>query len=558
MKLRYYQQECVDAIEAYYSEGNTGDVLIALPTGTGKSLVIAGALRQFMQAYLNQRFLVLTHVKELIEQNADKLRQYWPSAPYGIYSAGLNSKDTNYPIIFGGIQSVAKNVAAFGRFDVLFVDEAHLISQSASAVYQKVIAELRAANPFMRVVGLSATCYREGQGSLTDNGMFSKVIVDYTSLNKFNQLLEEGYIGRLVPRCTDLKLDVSGVGMSQGDYTQNKLAEVVDIDEITVAAVRETISLVGNRSYWLFFATSIEHAENIASILNQFGVSAVAVHSKMSKEDRAEAIAGFKSGKYRALVNKDILTTGYDHPELDLIVILRPTQSTSLWVQMLGRGTRPLYANGYALDTVESRLQAIQESDKQDCLVLDFAGNTERLGPINDPVLPRAPSGLGKKGSRDAPVKICPNCKTYTHTSARSCVVCGTDFERTPAIELTASVAPLIRTNEQIIERYKVDQVIYTKHTKKGSDDVCLRVNYVCGIRGFTEYVLLDSETNIVHKARAWFNARSSFFAPTSDTCAPYATATDAALSVVQQLKAPSYVHVNINEKYPRIVSYEW
>lgn len=542
MKLRYYQDEAIDAVPAYYMAGNVGNPLIALPTGTGKSLVIAGALKRYYETWQNQRFIVLTHVKELVEQNANKLFNLWPSAPAGIYSAGLKSRDTALPIIFGGIASVAKNIEAFGRRDLAFVDEAHLLSPNVNTMYQKVFAMLRELNPNLKVVGLTATPYRLGQGLLTDGGLFTDVIYDLTGIEGFNRLLAEGYLAPVRPKRTGVELDVSGVGLNNGEFAAGALEAAVDTDELTYAAVRETVEQGQNRKAWLVFASGIHHAEHVAEMLRKFGVAAAAVHSRMSSAERDEAIADFKTGKLRALVNKDVLTTGFDHPPVDLISMLRPTMSPGLWVQMLGRGTRPF-------------------EGKDDCLVLDFAGNTRRLGPINDPVLPKA---KGKGGGGRVPIKLCQACGTYNHISAKFCEKCGEDLATEDSgIGLTpeASTAELIRTTLPIIETFPVDMVLYARHTKRTDDEDApptMKVTYVCGIRGFSEWHAFDNEGFGGKKARTWWRERSNYEPPRPGLHYPYDTATDAALSATEQLRRPARVRVNVNTQYPRIVGYEW
>ena len=162
----------------------------------------------------------------------------------------------------------------------------------------------------------------------------------------------------------------------------------------------------------------------------------------MTDDDRDSAILGFKSGKYQAIVNYGVLTTGFDFPEIDMIAVLRPTKSSGLWVQMLGRGTRPVYGDNFDLTLRDGRLEAIRNGDAPNCLVLDFARNTERLGPINDPVMPN-PKGKGKGG--EAPVKLCPHCNSYNHASATICSFCGGEMPRTLKFEPTSSNAVLIR-----------------------------------------------------------------------------------------------------------------
>lgn len=390
MQFRDYQDYAIESIFRYFEEGGEGNPVVAMPTGTGKSVVIGGFIQRAFQRYPGQRVMKLTHVKELIEQNFEKLLAIWPTAPAGIFSAGLRRRDAYCPITYAGIATAIKAVETFGHVDLLLIDECHLVSPKADTMYQAFINGLKKVNPYLKVIGFTATHYRMGQGLLIEEGgLFTDVCVDMTTLEAFNWFLAEGYLCPLVPRPTRTELDVEGVEIRQGEYNLKQLQEAVDRDEVTHAALLEALEMGHDRQHWLVFASGVEHAIHVAAMLESLGVSATCVHSKMSDGERDQRLADYKAGKYRAMVNNGILTTGFDFPAIDLIVMLRPTQSPGLWVQMLGRGTRPLYAPGFDLETTEGRLAAIINSPKRNCLVLDFAGNTRRLGPINDPVIPK-------------------------------------------------------------------------------------------------------------------------------------------------------------------------
>ena len=201
MQLRYYQAEAIEAIYAYFSK-KQGNPLVALPTGTGKSVVIGEFIRGVYQRYPNQRVMMLTHVKELIEQNLDKLLTIWPTAPAGVYSAGVGRKESNFPITFAGIASVAKKAEAFGHIDLVLIDEAHLVSADQDTLYQKFLADLKKVNPYLKVIGFTATTYRLGLGSLTNGGVFTDVCYDQTTMEAFNRLVAEGFMAPLIPKRT--------------------------------------------------------------------------------------------------------------------------------------------------------------------------------------------------------------------------------------------------------------------------------------------------------------------------------------------------------------------
>ena len=207
---RPYQVEAVQSMIDYFGE-KTGNPLLAMPMGTGKSLIPPLFIHQAMKWWPNQRFLLLTHVKELIRQNAAKMREVWPTAPLGIYSAGLGKKEGYAPIVFGGIASANNKIQEIGHRDILFIDEAHLVSPTEESMYQKAIAELTEINPHLKVIGLTATPFRMGQGYLTDGGIFTDVCYDITGLAEFNKLIEDCYLTTLVPKSTSTAIDISSV-----------------------------------------------------------------------------------------------------------------------------------------------------------------------------------------------------------------------------------------------------------------------------------------------------------------------------------------------------------
>lgn len=546
---RDYQQAAIDAIWQYFLNGHDGNPVVAMPTGTGKSIVIGGFAKGVLHAYPNQRIMVLTHVKELIEQNLDKLITMWPSAPAGVYSAGLGRKDSDAPIIFAGIQSAVGNPTQFGHIDLLVIDECHLVSTKDTTSYQKFIRMLKDVNPNLKVIGLSATPYRLGQGMITDGGLFTDVCFDLTTLQAFNWLLQEGYLSPLIPKRTTLELNLDEVRIQGGEFVNRDLQAAVDKDEITYKAVLETMEYGYDRRCWLLFATGIDHAKHIADVLNTHGVPTACVHSKMGDKERDRILADFKAGLYQAVVNNNILTTGFDLPEIDLIAVLRPTNSPGLWVQMLGRGTRPVYHWGFDLTTTEGRLSAISAGVKQNCLVLDFAGNTKRLGPINDPVLPKKKGA--KKGT--APVRLCEGCNTYIHASLRNCTNCGMEFPIHVKFGFTAGTDELIAESKPQVEVFPVDKVVYQLHLKEGRPDA-IKVGYHCGLRLFWAFVCLEHGGFAAKKGRAWW--RAAWPSETRGELIP--DTTDAALEMVEHLKEPASISVWLNKKYPEILEYEY
>jgi DNA repair protein RadD len=545
--FRDYQDEAIQAIWLYFANGGKGNPVVAMPTGTGKSLVIAGFIQQVLHSYPFQRIMMLTHVQELIEQNYEKLVAIWPTAPAGVYSAGLGRKDVTDKIIFGGIQSAAKNPAAFGHIDLVIIDECHLVSPKADTSYRTFLQELKKVNPALRVIGLTATNYRLGLGLLTTGGLFSDVCIDLTAMDAFNRFIDEGYLTLLIPKSPALQLDVDQVKKRGGEYIEKDLQDAVDKAEITERAVTEVIACGADRKHWLVFATGIEHAKHITAALEAKGIPASVLHSNLTRQERKVVIADFKAGRIRALVNNNILTTGFDFAGIDLIAVIRPTASPGLWVQMLGRGTRPVYAKGFPIHTAQGRLAAISAGGKPNCLVLDFAGNTKRLGPINNPVIPAKP---GEKTGGPPPMKVCQECSCYNHTSKRVCDYCGAEFPVLVKFTATAAAAALIQKKEPPkIERFRVTMVTYQRHRKAGKPD-SIRVSYHCGNRYFTTYICMEHGGYATARSVRWWLTH----VPTAQV----PTTTDIAFSVIERLREPDSIDVQVNLPYPEIINYNF
>lgn len=529
MKARSYQEEAIQSIFDYFSKFD-GNPVVVMPTGTGKSLVIAEFIRRVFLMYPNQRIMMLTHVKELIAQNAEKLQTVWPNAPLGIYSAGLKQRDFMMPVVFGGVASVAKNVEVFGHIDLVIIDECHLLAPDSETMYQKVLAHLKTVNPYLKVIGLSATPYRLKQGMLTDDGLFTHFCIDLSTPECFIRFINEGYLAPLIPFPTTTEIDVSSVGMTGGDFNRKQLEEATDKDEINYNVCKEIIEKAYARKCWLIFCNGIEHAEHIASILSSFGIDATAVHSKKKAAENDKAIQDFKDGLLRCIVNSDKLTTGFDCPQIDFIGMVRHTMSPNLWVQMLGRGTRP--AEG-----------------KANCLVLDFAKNTDRLGPINDPMKPKKPGE--KKSAGDVPVKICEQCSAYNWGAARFCCNCGFEFTFKSHLMNFASRSELIKglQTEPQIDWFKVDAVYYSLHSKEGKPP-SIKVVYACGFNQFVEWVCLEHPGLPQVKARDWWRRRHASEPP---------ALTNHAINIVKELRKPELIKVHVNKKpYAEVVDYEF
>jgi len=312
-----------------------------------------------------------------------------------------------------------------------------------------------------------------------------------------------------------------------GEFVAGELEKAVDIDELNRSICAEIVAKGFDRQHWIVFASGIAHAEHLAAILRELGIAAETVHSKLADKQRDSRIADYKVGKLRCLVTNNMLTTGFDFPAIDLIAMCRPTLSPGLHVQMNGRGFRPW-------------------ETKVNTLVLDFAGNIVRCGPVNDP---KIPSGRKGESAGTPPVRICPQCGVYQPANAKFCDECGFEFPKLTKLTYEASQLDIIKSDEPQIEWFNVDRVVYTRR-KFSEKPPMLQVDYVCGIRRFSEWVMFDHERAARARASKWWKYRAN----TSE--AP--PNTDEALNYTKVLQVPKRVQVNVNRKYPEVVRWEF
>jgi hypothetical protein len=336
---RAYQEELENAVKDYLMN-NDGNPVAVSPGGTGKSYVMARLIKWMVSYIPGTKVLQLAQDAKLLDQNSEELLRYWPTAPCGIYSAGLRKRDTHLPIIFAGIQSCAKRAADFGSVDVVIIDECDLVSPREETLYQKFINDLRVVNPGIRVVGFTATPYRLGTGLLTEAKMWDDICIDLTATERFNWFVEHGYLSRLVNKRACLEIDITQVAMKGGDFDEHSLQEIADTDELNRAVVDECIRYGADRKHWLLFSSGIKHGYKLEKLFNARGIPAIMLTGKDSMAFREEKEAEFRAGKYRLLINNGLYGRGWNFPALDMIAWARATQSTSLWIQGCVRGTR--------------------------------------------------------------------------------------------------------------------------------------------------------------------------------------------------------------------------
>ena len=544
-EARWYQTEAVAAWWSYFNS-HSGNPLIVMPTGSGKSPVLGMLMKDILTQYPRQRILILTHVKELVEQDAKAIVRHWPHAPLSIYSSGVGRKDFSGRIVVASIQSIVNNLEEAGKFNLIFIDEAHLVPEKSETTYRRVIAHFKEVNPKLKVSGLTATPYRLAGGHLLDCGIFTDICYDLTTPDSFSRLVNEGFLSRLVNKKVATKIDTSNVGTRMGDYIQSELEQAADQADITSAAIREVMAYGHDRKHVLAFAVSVEHAYNIAAEFEIRGWSAVVIHGGLGKKEREQALADYKAGVYRVCVNVNVLTTGFDYPEIDLLVILRPSDSVALWVQILGRGLR--VAPG-----------------KENCLVMDFTSNTINLGPIDDPAIPPR-VGKKKKGGikRSNPGgKECPICNQVSGFAAKFCKhpakgskpeenrLCGHEFvfkTNGPAIAGEASNEDVMTDGKLRVEDKEVTLVNYALFQKAGRPD-SIKVIYYSNLEIYTTWVNVEAYGNSKTLADIWWKNAAGTQPP--ETC-------DEFIRRKGELAIPKAIKVWIKRPHPQIMNYDW
>jgi len=355
--LRKYQQEAVDGTLNYFRKKRSPAVIV-LPTGAGKSLVIAELAK-----IAKGRVLVLAHVKELVEQNHLKYESYGLQA--GIYSAGLNQKDSEQKVIFGSIQSVAKaNDAFFSDFTLLVIDECHRVGLEPDSQYAKVIKQLKLNNQRICILGLTATPYRLGLGWIYNYALRGEIKTQ--ELRFFKHCIYDLPLSYMIrnryltpPVKVDIPVtsyDFSELTEGGNSYTMAQLEEVLHQQRrLTPLIIKNIIDITDSdkRQGVMIFSSTVKHAKEIMDCLPLGQARLVLGATELSERD--QIVNDFKKKAFKYLVNVSVLTTGFDAAHVDVIAILRPTESISLYQQIIGRGLR--------LDT-----------DKKDCLVLDYTG----------------------------------------------------------------------------------------------------------------------------------------------------------------------------------------
>ena len=529
LTLRPYQQAAVAAVYEHLRERDDNPCVV-IPTGGGKTPVMATICRDAVVTW-GGRVLIVAHVKELLEQSADKLQVVCPEVKFGIYSAGLKRRDTHAPVIVAGIQSIYKRACELGPIDLILVDEAHMIPPEGEGMYQQFLAEARVVNPDVRVIGLTATPYRLKSGMICTPDHFLNEVCYEVGVR---ELIVQGYLSPLITRAGATSVDTTSIHVRGGEFVPSEMEDLMDQDELVLAACQELIEHTQDRHAVLIFTTGIKHGRHVQDVLQkQHGVECGFVSGETPTCERDATLKEFREGRLRFLSNVNVLTTGFDAPNIDSVVMLRPTMSPGLYYQMVGRGFR-------------------LHPGKQNCLVLDFGGNVLRHGPVDAIRIEERPDGNGT-----APAKECPICRAVIAAGYGTCPECGYEFpppERQKH-ESKASDAGIL--SDQVSDtKYEVMDISYSVHTRRDAPEDApktMRVDYRLGLSQWqSEFICFEHTGYARQKAEAWWQRRSHD--PIPETAEEAVTlANVGALCATQAITVRSVA----GERYDRVVDYD-
>lgn len=469
LQLRPYQREALDALYAYWARGG-GNGLIVLPTGAGKALLIAKLIEELLADYPDMRIANVTHSANLVEQNFKEFIGISPFSPAGIYSASLGQRDARAQVLFCGIQSVYKRTEQLGAIDLVIVDEAHAISRRGDAQYGKFFAGVKEINPDSRIAGTTATDYRMDSGRLTDGDdrLFDEVVYEA----KLTDLIDQGYLTRLVSHKTTSKIDLKGIGTRGGDYIPGQMSDAAE--RIIRDAVAEDMEMSVGRRAGLFFSVSQANSLLIRDEIRRHGRTCESLTSDNAHQTK-NIFDAFRAGELWSISSVNMVGTGTNFPFVDFISLIFSTKSAGKLVQFLGRGTR-------------------NSPGKDDCLVADHGKNLSYHGPI-DQIRPRTPGeGLG-----EPPTKLCPQdgtdeagktgCGELVPISRMTCHCCGYIFPPTEEIKITAraNIAPVLSTAAPVW--HAVTGRHFREHPPKPGKPPSVRVNYMLGLHSQSEWI---------------------------------------------------------------------
>jgi DNA repair protein RadD len=500
--------------------------LVEAPCAWGKSVLIAMLALALVRR--GQRVLILAHRHELLEQNTGALLRLDPAADVGVCSASLRSDRLDAAIVVAGTATVFRRLNRIGQVDAVLLDEAHLLGPGSTSMLATILKAL--GDP--PLVGFTATPYRTDSGSLISADLFDELVWR-------RGIIEAIDAGLLVPLITKAPragcIDTRCVPIERGEFQQRPLEQAALTGTVTRDAVTRTLQVADeeHRQSILFFAIGVAHCAAISEELRERGVSHAVITGETPTEVRADAIARFRAGTLRALVNCNVLTTGFDARNIDLIAFMRPTVSPVLWTQAAGRGMRTWPA-------------------KLDCRLLDFGGNVLRHGPIN--AIRLRPQGARHDAQAAADrVRICPRCDEINGITTIVCTSCGMVLinPRESVIESVESTAPAIDAEADRPRWVRVHAMRGGIHEKPGRPP-SFRLSYSTEEGWVSEFLALEHEKS----GARWYAGKAWTRLSRTPGIAQPASARDAYRRFIGgELREPQWLRIERDGQWWRVVA---
>jgi DNA repair protein RadD len=435
----------------------------------------------------------------------------------------------------------------------VLVHNCHLISHNDATQYRRFIDSVVAINPNVKVIGYTGTPFRADTGRLDEGN--GKLFDDIAYEISIGYMIENGYLCKpAVPKISTV-MDVTGVKTRNGDYIASQLEAKIDVDPLTKACVAEMLEQGVDRKKWLIFTCGVIHCGHVRDALREAGISAEMVTGDMPALERDTIIKRYRNGEFTALVNVMVLTVGFNVPDIDMLVFMRPTKSPVLYIQCTGRGVRPVYADGFDLNTKDGRLAAIAASKKKDCRILDFGGVVSNLGPIDTIDIRKKGHVEREEGEGVALFKRCPECSAICAPAQLYCYECSHSF-----IDLNKKA----EKHKQILSTDEPPQVerclgmVQKFHAKKIDPDnpvqkpATMQVTYSTMSGPYKEWVCFDhpkagtaKETYAYDKAVKWHRDRIPDVPPPASV----------AEALLIKYPCPTTITVKREDKYWRILS---
>lgn len=549
--LRPYQRDAVNAVYDHLRKKDTNPCVV-IPTAGGKSLCIAEVAKDVVQKW-GGRVLILAHVKELVDQNAGKIKSICPDLKVGVYSAGLGRHDTKEPVIVAGIQSIYNKLNDLKPFDIVMVDEVHLVPPEGEGRYRTFLNGALSVNPNVRFIGWTATPYRTQGGLICKKeNLFNEICYEIS----VKKLIDQGYISKVTAHAGKTVADTEGLHIRAGEFVAEDVEKLMGEERLVSSACREIVELTKNRQSCLIFCTSIAHCKKVASLISEYsGEECAIVSGDTPDQERENTIRrlrgetvqvdlfgeGLKPLKYAC--NVSVLTTGTDIPRLDTIALLRPTNSAGLLVQMVGRGFR-----------------LSPETGKKECLILDYGRNIERFGPIDLIGKGREP-GTGNGERRGPLAKTCPKCQNLVGLPVMLCPECGFEFPRKDAerqLHEAQAARTAILSGEVTVETHDVSHVEYQVWEKRGAPPDApktVRVTYYFDmLHSVSEWLCPEHRGYARSKFERWWkeHGHAEAFIPNTadDVCELHF------MGMIREVKSVTVRRV-AGEKYPEVVGYD-